>query len=345
MFAADGTLLGEFAREYRELTPFERIPKRLVDAFLAVEDHDFWKHGGLYYKGIARAVWANVTEGEFAQGGSTITQQLAKQFLTDEKSIWRKAIEAVLARRLEATYSKRAILSLYLNHIYLGARAWGVTAAAHRYFQKELSELTLAEAALIAGLAKAPSAYSPLRAPELALKRRDVVLDKMQRHGFGPAPPTWPRPGPSRWRSTAVPGRVPQPHAVLRPARAGLRRRQARRGGAAGRRPHHRDRGRAGVRGRGVRQRRLRHPPPGQAAGLARPGVARRRGRQGHRDRAPARLYGAGHAAGPGKRYLAVVDKVDGNGAQVHHRRSPLKLPLRNMKWASPGSRATPTTT
>src|SRR4030095_9353063 len=139
------------------------MPQRLVDAFLAVEDHDFYHHGGLYWKGIGRAVWANLTAGDFAQGGSTITQQVAKQFLGAEKSLARKGKEAVMARRLESRYSKRAILSVYLNHIYLGAGAWGVAAAAHRYFGKELNELTLAESALIAGLAKAPSTYSPVR--------------------------------------------------------------------------------------------------------------------------------------------------------------------------------------
>ena len=151
-------LLGEFAKEWREIVPFERMPKRLVDAFLAVEDHDFFGHRGLYFKGIARAVWANITARDFAQGGSTITQQVAKQFLGAEKSLARKAKEAIMARRLEATYSKRAILAVYLNQIYLGGGAWGVAAAAQRYFQKKLSELTLAESALIAGLAKAPTA-------------------------------------------------------------------------------------------------------------------------------------------------------------------------------------------
>ena len=121
MYAADGTKLGEFAKEWREIVPFERMPKRLVDAFLAVEDHDFYHHGGLYWKGIARAVWANITAGDFAQGGSTITQQVAKQFLGGEKSLSRKGKEAIMARRLEARYSKNAILAVYMNHIYLGA--------------------------------------------------------------------------------------------------------------------------------------------------------------------------------------------------------------------------------
>ena len=96
MYAADGTMLGEFAKEWREVVPFERMPQRLVDAFLAVEDHDFYHHGGLYWKGIGRAVWTNLTAGDFAQGGSTITQQVAKQFLGSEKSLSRKGKEAIM---------------------------------------------------------------------------------------------------------------------------------------------------------------------------------------------------------------------------------------------------------
>src|SRR5687767_4254924 len=186
MYAADGTLLGEFAKEWREIVPYERIPKQLVEAFLAGEDHELFEHRGIYYKGIARALWTNITAGDFAQGGSTITQQVAKQFLGAEKSLSRKAKEAILARRLEATYSKRAILAVYLNHIYLGAGAWGVAAAARRYFDKDLDQLTLAESALIAGLAKAPTAYSPVHRPKVATERRNVVLDKMALYGFAP---------------------------------------------------------------------------------------------------------------------------------------------------------------
>src|SRR4029079_14406011 len=186
IYAADGTLLGEFAREWREFVPYDEIPKQLVDAFLAVEDHDYFNHGGIYFKGIARAVWTNITAGDFAQGGSTITQQVAKQFLGGEKSLSGKGKEAIMARRLEARYSKDAILAVYMNHIYLGAGAWGVAAAARRYFQKDLDQLTLAECALIAGLAKAPTAYSPIRSIKLATERRNVVLDKIAQYGLEP---------------------------------------------------------------------------------------------------------------------------------------------------------------
>ena len=184
--------------------PYEQIPKQLVDAFLAVEDHDYFNHRGIYFKGIARALWTNVTAGDFAQGGSTITQQVAKQFLGAEKSLSRKAKEAIIARRLEATYSKRAILAVYLNHIYLGAGAWGVAAAARRYFQKDLDQLTLAECALIAGLAKAPTAYSPVAAPEARDRapqhraRQDGARTASRRR------PTSTRRSRSRSRSTSI---------------------------------------------------------------------------------------------------------------------------------------------
>ncbi len=187
VYAGDGMLLGEYAKEWRKMTPYDRIPDNLVKAFLAVEDHEFFEHGGIYMKGIARAAWANITAGDFAQGGSTITQQVAKQFLGTEKSLTRKAKEAIMARRLESKYSKKAILSVYLNHIFLGAGAYGVAAAAERYFQKDLSQLTLAEMALIAGLAQAPSRYSPINNLDAAIARRDVVLDQMQKYGFASA--------------------------------------------------------------------------------------------------------------------------------------------------------------
>lgn len=184
IYAGDGTLLGEFASEWREVVPYDQIPQMLINAFLAAEDHTFFEHRGIYFKGILRAAWRNVTAGDFAQGGSTITQQVAKQFLGNEKSLSRKIKEAILARRLERTYSKKAILSFYLNQIFLGNGAYGVRAAAVRYFTKDLDELTLGEMALIAGLAQAPSRYSPTRDIELATKRRDQILERMARHGF-----------------------------------------------------------------------------------------------------------------------------------------------------------------
>ena len=185
IYAADGTLLGEFADEWREVVAYDKLPKKLVDAFLSAEDHDFFDHGGIYFKGIVRAVWRNLTAGEFAQGGSTITQQVAKQFLVGpEKSLSRKAREAIIARRLEARYSKEEILSVYLNHIFLGSGAFGAPAAARRYFSKDVWDLDVGEMALIAGLARSPSRDSPLVAPDNARKRRDEMLDKMARYGY-----------------------------------------------------------------------------------------------------------------------------------------------------------------
>ncbi len=184
LVAADGTPLGGFAGEWREVVPFESIPTHLVNAVLAAEDHRFFEHHGLDLRGIARAAWRNVIAGDFAQGGSTITQQVAKQFLSSEKSLSRKLKEAIMARRLEAKYSKRAILSVYLNHIFLGAGAFGVKAAARRYFDKRLEELAIGEMALLAGLAQAPSRYSPLKSLEAATARRNQVLERMARHGY-----------------------------------------------------------------------------------------------------------------------------------------------------------------
>jgi penicillin-binding protein 1A len=184
MYAGDGTLIGEFASQWRDLVPYDQIPPMLVNAFLAAEDHEYFAHRGLYFRGIARAAWRNLTAGDFAQGGSTITQQVAKQFLSSEKSLSRKAKEAIVARRLEARYSKNAILALYLNHIFLGGGAYGVQAAAQRYFSRRLDQLTVGQMATLAGLAQAPSRYSPLWHPKRAKIRRDLVIDKMQRFGF-----------------------------------------------------------------------------------------------------------------------------------------------------------------
>lgn len=175
----DGTPLAEWAQEYREIVPLDDVPRALVDAFLAVEDRRFFEHGGLDYRGIARAVVANLRADRVAQGGSTITQQVAKSFLSSERTFTRKIREAILSRRLEAHNSKHEILTLYLNQIFLGHGAYGVAAAARRYFDKSLRELDVGEMALIAGLAGAPSRFSPLARPELARERRDHVLGAM----------------------------------------------------------------------------------------------------------------------------------------------------------------------
>ncbi len=330
IYAADGTLLGEFAQEWRETVPYEDIPKQLVDAFLAVEDHDYFNHRGIYFKGIARALWKNVTAGDFAQGGSTITQQVAKQFLGAEKSLSRKAKEAIMARRLEATYSKRAILAVYLNQIYLGAGAWGVSAAARRYFNKKLSELTLAECALIAGLAKAPTAYSPVSHEKAAIERRNIVLDKMALYGFA--------------KGAAVANAKQEPihldvYREVFPDRMPYYAEHVRRYMS-----EHFALSSEGLRVETAAE------PTWEAAAYANAdyGARNQDKRQGWRGpewrvdgvaretfiARQKQLYGSGPLE-KGKRYLALVDRVDGEKADVIIGDKHYKLPLRNMDWAS----------
>jgi penicillin-binding protein 1A len=185
VYAGDGTVLAEFAEEWRTVIPYDRFPRKLVEAFVSAEDHEFFDHGGIYLKGIFRAVWRNLTAGDWAQGGSTITQQVAKQLLLGgEKTLERKAREAIVARRLESRYSKEEILSVYMNHIFLGSGAHGVQAAAQRYFSRDIWELGTGELALIAGLARSPSRDSPLVNPENAQRRRDEILERMARYGY-----------------------------------------------------------------------------------------------------------------------------------------------------------------
>src|SRR5262245_172656 len=184
MRAADGTPLAELASERREILSFDKFPPQLVHAFLAAEDRRFYEHQGLDYRGIGRALTANLRAGVVAQGGSTITQQVAKSFPSTERTLQRKIREAILARRLERHFSKRDILTLYLNQIFLGHGAYGVGAAARRYFDKAVGDLDLGEIALLAGLARAPSRFSPLTNLEAARARRDQVLGTMIAAGY-----------------------------------------------------------------------------------------------------------------------------------------------------------------
>ena len=180
IYSSDQQLLDEIYIEKRDPVPLSDIPPMLVKAILATEDRRFYKHRGIALKGILRAMAANLKSGRFSQGASTITQQLAKTlFLTPRKTLTRKLKEAILALQLERRYTKDEILALYLNQVYFGSGAWGVSSAARIFFGKSLEELTLAECALIAGMPKAPSAYSPLVNPELAVKRRNLVLKQM----------------------------------------------------------------------------------------------------------------------------------------------------------------------
>ena len=157
IFAGDGTLLAELANERREVVPLDRIPQQLIDAVIATEDRRFYEHRGLDLRGFGRALRENLRQGRISQGGSTITQQVAKAFLSPERTFTRKIREAILARRLEARFGKREILALYLNHIFLGHGSYGVQAASRRFFDKNVWELNLPELALLAGLAKAPT--------------------------------------------------------------------------------------------------------------------------------------------------------------------------------------------
>lgn len=182
--AGDNTLLAELASERREVVPLDRIPQTLIDAVIATEDRRFYEHRGLDVRGLVRALRENLRHGRISQGGSTITQQVAKSFLSPERSFTRKIREAILARRLEARFSKREILALYLNHIFLGHGSFGVQAAAKRYFDKNVWELGLPELALLAGLGKAPTRYSPIEHPLMAQARRDKVLRNMVEVGL-----------------------------------------------------------------------------------------------------------------------------------------------------------------
>ena len=181
--AADGSLLAEYARERRLYLPIQAIPKLVTNAFVSAEDKNFYEHGGLDYGGIARAAFfyaENYGSNRRPQGASTITQQVAKNFLlTNEVSFQRKIKEALLALRIERTYSKDKILELYLNEIYLGMGAYGIAAASLLYFDKSVHELSIAEAAYLAGLPKAPNNYNPFRQRERAIERRNYVIDRM----------------------------------------------------------------------------------------------------------------------------------------------------------------------
>jgi penicillin-binding protein 1A len=188
--ANNGALIAEYARERRIFVPINTIPKRVIAAFLSAEDSRFYEHGGVDFQGIARAVFKLVmakAEGKSrrVEGASTITQQVAKNFLlTNERSLERKIKEAILAVRIERTYPKDKILELYLNEIYLGIGAYGVAAASLSYFNKELSDLTIEEAAYLAALPKAPNNYHPFRQTKAALARRNWIIGQMHENGY-----------------------------------------------------------------------------------------------------------------------------------------------------------------
>ena len=327
IYAADGTLLGEFAKEWRELVPYERIPqaarrrvpRRRGSRLLRPRRHLLQGHR-------ARGV-ANITAGDFAQGGSTITQQVAKQFLGSEKSLSRKGKEAIMARRLEATLLEaRDPRGLPEPHLprrrRVGRRGRGAAL---------LPEGARPAHARRGGADRRAREGADARSrrcaqPKLATERRNVVLDKMAAYGFAQRRRGRRREGRAD-QARPLPRRVPRSHAVLRRARAPLHR--ASRYGAdallraSGLRD--RDRRRADVGGRRVRERRLRRAPPGQAPGLARPRVAPRR-RRARACSSRARSSSTATAPlAPGKRYLALVDKVDGERRRGPDRRPPAR--------------------
>ena len=188
--AHDGSLISEFARERRIFVPIGTVPKRVINAFLAAEDRRFYEHGGIDFQGLARAVVKAIENKIHGgtkrdQGASTITQQVAKNFLlTNERSMERKVKEAILAIRIERAYSKDKILELYLNEIYLGLNSYGVAAAGLTYFNKELNDLTIEEAAYLAALPKAPNNYHPFKYKEKATERRDWIIGQMAENGY-----------------------------------------------------------------------------------------------------------------------------------------------------------------
>ncbi len=184
-YGSKGEIIGEFSHQRRYVLTIDQIPKLLQNAFMAAEDKNFKEHGGVDKEAIIRAAKRNLTTGTMKEGASTITQQLAKNLLVgNQKTIVRKIKEAILATRIERALSKEQILCLYLNEIYLGSNAYGVEAAARTYFDKGVKDLTVAECAMLAGLPKAPSTYSPKKNIQEALKRRAYVLERMRQDGY-----------------------------------------------------------------------------------------------------------------------------------------------------------------
>ncbi len=185
VYSDEDEVVAKFLMDNRIPIPYERIPKPLIQAFVAAEDAEFFKHGGVSSKSIVRAMFKNLLAGRIVQGGSTITQQVIKTFfLTPQRSLFRKLKEAAYAFGLERNLTKQQILFLYLNNIYLGNGAYGIEAASESYFNKRVGQLNLAETAMLAGLVKAPSRYCPLNNFEKAKGRQAYVLDRMLHLGF-----------------------------------------------------------------------------------------------------------------------------------------------------------------
>ena len=188
VYSGDGELVNDFSTEKRIFVPYNAIPKKVINSFLSAEDKNFYSHPGVDAKGVLRAIINNVSNlasSKRLEGASTITQQVAKNFLlTNEISFNRKLKEAILAFRIERALSKERILELYLNQIYLGGGAYGVASASLEYFDKSISELDFSETALLAALPKAPSRYNPYKDIVLAKFRRDLVLKNLYENSY-----------------------------------------------------------------------------------------------------------------------------------------------------------------
>ena len=217
VYAGDGRLLAEYAVEKRVFVPIKAMPRRVVQAFLAAEDKNFYIHPGVDVLGVVRAALINIRNlgtSKRPVGASTITQQVAKNFLLTNKVSWKRKIqEAILAFRIERALSKDRILELYLNEIYLGFGSYGVAAAALNYFDKPMGELTIPEVAFIAALPKAPNNYHPVKKPKAAKARRDWVIGFYRRAQQRHPKPTFPTTGCER-PAKRIPRRV-------RPAKTG----------------------------------------------------------------------------------------------------------------------------
>jgi penicillin-binding protein 1A len=184
IYSSDGVLIGEFGEERRSFVPIAEIPKVMQQAVLAIEDARFYEHSGVDYKGVVRAAFAQFSEAR-SQGASTITMQVARNFyLSTEKTFTRKIYEILLALKIESQLTKPQILEVYMNQIYLGQRAYGFASASEIYFGKSLKDITIAEAAMLAGLPKAPSAYNPIANPKRATVRQLYIIDRMLDNGF-----------------------------------------------------------------------------------------------------------------------------------------------------------------
>jgi penicillin-binding protein 1A len=184
VYTADGALIGEFGEERRAVVRIHEVPAVMKEAILAAEDERFYQHQGVDYVGVIRAAYSNLVAGGKRQGASTITMQLARNFfLSSEKTLTRKLYEALLAYKIESELTKDQILEIYVNQIYLGQRAYGFAAAAQIYFGKALKDVTPAEAAMLAGLPKAPSSFNPVVNPKRAKVRQVYVLRRMHELG------------------------------------------------------------------------------------------------------------------------------------------------------------------